>query len=400
MQTLRPENAETVLEMIQWALANEQALTVRGTGSKDSVGRTVDAGHGLDLSGLSGVTLYEPGELILAAGAGTTMAEINQLLVENNQQLDFDPPDFSKLLGSSSAGTIGGILGANLSGPRRIKSGAARDHFLGFHGISGRGENFKSGGRVMKNVTGFDLPKVMAGSWGTLAVMTDVTVKVLPAPEKTYTVLVKGLDRAGGIAAMTAAMQSSHEVSSAAHLPATVAARSGVSYVSGAGAAVTAIRVEGFAPSVLARCAALKALLGTFGEVEELHSHNSATLWTEIRDASWFAGSDKAIWRVSVPPTAAAAISETWPGEVYFDWAGGLVWMAVDATGDAGASAIRDAVAGCGGHATLMRAPDPVRRNVPPFEPLSGVAAKITASLKQQFDPKGILNPGRMYEGV
>ena len=376
MQILRPENAGNVLEMIQWALANEQALTVRGTGSKDAVGRNVDAGHGLDLSGLAGVTLYEPGELILAAGAGTSMAEINQLLVGNNQQLDFDPPDFSKLLGNDSAGTIGGILGANLSGPRRIKSGAARDHFLGFHGISGRGEKFKSGGRVMKNVTGFDLP------------------------EKTYTVLVKGLDRAGGVAAMTAAMQSSHEVSSAAHLPATVAARSGVSYVSGADAAVTAIRVEGFAPSVLARCAALKTLLGAFGEVEELHSHNSATLWTEIRDASWFAGDERAIWRVSVPPAAAAAVSEICPAEVYFDWAGGLIWMAVEATGDAGASAIRQIVAGCGGHATLMRGPDRVRNNVSPFEPLSGVAAKITASLKKQFDPKGILNPGRMYEGV
>ncbi|MEQ9199479.1 MAG: FAD-binding protein, partial [Rhodospirillales bacterium] len=398
MQTLRPESAETTLEMIQWALANEQALTVRGAGSKGGIGRVVDTGHGLDLSGLSGVTLYEPGELILAAGAGTQMAEINRLLVENNQQLDFDPPDFSKLLGSDSAGTIGGVLGANLSGPRRIKSGAARDHFLGFHGISGRGEKFKSGGRVMKNVTGFDLPKVMAGSWGTLAVLTDVTVKVLPAPEKTYTVLVSGLDRAGGIAAMTAAIQSSHEVSSAAHLPAAVAAASGVSYVSGAGTAVTAIRVEGFAPSVLARCEALKSLLARFGEVEELHSHNSATLWTEIRDASWFAGTDKAIWRVSVPPTAAAAVSDVCPGEVYFDWAGGLVWMAVDATGDAGAAAIRQAIAGCGGHATLMRGPDGLRGDVPPFEPLTGVAAKITASLKLQFDPKGILNPGRMYE--
>ena len=208
MQILKPENADQVLEMVQWALANEQPLAVRGAGSKDGIGRAVDAGHGIDLSALSGVTLYEPGELILGCGAGTSMAEIGTLLRENNQQFDFDPPDFSRLMGTDSAGTIGGILGGNFAGPRRIKSGAARDHFLGFHGVSGRGERFKSGGRVMKNVTGFDLPKVMAGSWGTLAILSDVTMKVLPSPEKTYTVLVRGCDDVTGVGAMTAALKS------------------------------------------------------------------------------------------------------------------------------------------------------------------------------------------------
>ncbi len=400
MQILKPGNADQVLEMVQWALANEQPLAVRGAGSKDGIGRAVDAGHGIDLSALSGVTLYEPGELILGCGAGTSMAEIGTLLRENNQQFDFDPPNFSRLLGTDSAGTIGGILGGNFAGPRRIKSGAARDHFLGFHGVSGRGERFKSGGRVMKNVTGFDLPKVMAGSWGTLAILTDVTMKVLPSPEKTYTVLVRGCDDVTGVQAMTAALKSSHEVSSAAHLPADVAARSAVSYVAEAGSAVTAIRIEGFAPSVQARCAALKDLLAGFGEIEELHSHNSAILWSEIRDAAYFAGTDKAVWRISAPPLSGAEIAATCQAEVFYDWGGGLVWMAVDETSDAGAGVIRTALASCGGHATLVRGSADLRARIEPFEPLAAMHRRITGDLKKQFDPKGVLNPGRMYEGI
>lgn len=400
MQVLNPENADQVLEMVQWALANEQPLAVRGAGSKDGIGRAVDAAHGIDLSTLSGVTLYEPGELIIGCGAGTSMSELDKLLRENNQQFDFDPPDFSRLLGTQSSGTIGGVLGGNFAGPRRIKSGAARDHFLGFHGVSGRGERFKSGGRVMKNVTGFDLPKMMAGSWGTLAILTDVTMKVLPSPEKTYTVLVRGADDKTGVQAMTAALKSSHEVSSAAHLPVGVAARSAVSYVAEAGAAVTAIRIEGFAPSVQARCAALKTMLASFGEIEELHSHNSATLWSEIRDAAYFAGTDRAVWRISVPPLSGPEIAATCQAEVFYDWGGGLVWMAVDETSDAGAGAIRAALAACGGHATLIRGSADLRTRIEPFEPLAAMHRRITGDLKKQFDPKGVLNPGRMYEGI
>jgi glycolate oxidase FAD binding subunit len=400
MQVLKPENADQLYEIVQWALAGEYPLAIRGSGSKDGMGRTVEAGHGVDLSSLAGVTLYEPGELIVACGAGTPMAELNALLRDNNQQFDFDPPDFSRLLGTASAGTIGGLLGGNFAGPRRIKSGAARDHFLGFHGVSGRGERFKSGGRVMKNVTGFDLPKVMAGSWGTLAILADVTMKVLPAPEKTYTVLVRGADDDAGVRAMTAALKSSHEVSSAAHLPAAVAAQSAVSYVAEAGEPVTAIRIEGFAPSVKARCEALKSMLSGFGEIEELHSHNSLTLWSEIRDAAFFAGSDRAVWRISAPPQNGPEIAATCQADVYYDWGGGLIWMAVDETSDAGAGAIRTALASCGGHATLVRGSADLRSRIEPFEPLAPIHARITRDLKQQFDPKGVLNPGRMYEGI
>jgi glycolate oxidase FAD binding subunit len=273
---------------------------VLGRGSKRALGRPVQASRNLDLSALTGITLYEAEELVLSARAGTPLAEIEAVLAEKHQQLAFEPGDLGPLFGAAAGrGSIGGMLACNLAGSRRIKAGAARDHFLGATAVSGRGEAFKAGGRVVKNVTGYDLCKLLAGSHGTLALMTDVTVKVMPAPEKTRTVLLLGLDDPGARAAMTRALQSSHEVSGAAHLPAAIAARSAVSYVARAGGAVTVLRVEGPGPSVDYRCAALREDLADLAESEELHSMNSAALWRELRDVAPFAGQpERPLWRV------------------------------------------------------------------------------------------------------
>src|SRR5213075_796958 len=222
---LKPRDGKDAEAAVQWALAEGKTLEVVGHGSKRGLGRAAQWDLSLDLSDLSGVTLYEPAELILSAKAGTPIAEIETLLAANNQELAFEPMEYGPVYGAPPGrGSIGGTLAANLSGPRRIKAGAARDHFLGVTAVSGRGETFKSGGRVVKNVTGYDLCKVLAGSYGTLAVMTDVTVKVLPRAETEQTVLVLGLDDAGAIRAMSAAMGSSNDVSGAAHFPAPVAA--------------------------------------------------------------------------------------------------------------------------------------------------------------------------------
>ncbi len=404
---LKPETPEQVREAVAWAVASETPLEVVGAGSKRAVGRPANLAHTLDLSALAGIRLYEPEELVLIAGAGTPLAEIESRLAECNQQLAFEPPDLGPLLGvRDGGGTLGGVIACNLSGPRRIKAGAARDHFLGFKAVSGRGEDFKSGGRVVKNVTGYDLSKLMAGSWGTLAAMTEVTLKVLPAPEKTRTVLVMGLDWAAATAAMTRALQSPHEVSGAAYLPAAVAALSEVPYVAGAGGAVTAIRVEGPGPSVEYRCRVLREELGAFGETEELHSRNSVIFWTEVRDVLPFAGSGdtRAVWRISVPPQEGHRIAERLgkrPGAgVYLDWGGGLVWLALEAGEDAAHKEVRATVAECGGHATLIRAPERVRAAVPVFEPQDRVLAALTRRVKESFDPLGVLNPGRMYPGI
>jgi glycolate oxidase FAD binding subunit len=405
--TFRPETVDQVVEAVAWAAAEEAPLEVAGRGSKRGLGRPVQAGHGLELSGLSGITLYEAEELVLSARAGTPIAEIEAALEEENQMLAFEPADLGPLLGGEPGqGSIGGVLACNLAGPRRLKAGAARDHFLGVHAVSGRGELFKSGGRVVKNVTGYDLCKLIAGSYGTLAAMTEVTVKVMPAPEKTRTVLLYGLDEVAALAAMTRAMQSSHEVSGAAHLPAALAARSAVSRVAAAGGAVTALRVEGPGPSVEYRCAALRADLGGLAQSEELHSANSGALWRELRDVAPFVGDGgRVVWRISVPPQAgpsvAAGIARAHGAAHFLDWAGGLVWLALeDGTGDAGHAAVHAAVAKAGGHATLVRAPREARAAVPVFQPQDAAHAALTTRIKDGFDPNRVLNPGRMYAGV
>ena len=264
-EPFKPRDGKDVEAAVQWALANGKALEVLGSGSKRAVGRPAQTDLTLDLSGLCGVTSYEPEELVLTAKAGTPLRDIELLVAAKGQMLAFEPVDYGPLLGAPGPGTIGGALAANLSGPRRIKAGAARDHFLGFSAVSGRGETFKSGGRVVKNVTGYDLAKLMAGSWGTLAAMTEVTVKVLPQPETEATVLALGLDEGAAIRAMTEAMGSSGDVSGAAHLPAAIADRIPQAEAVAGGRAVTALRLEGVAPSVAHRKAILKAAMKSFG---------------------------------------------------------------------------------------------------------------------------------------
>jgi glycolate oxidase FAD binding subunit len=303
--------------------------------------------------------------------------------------------DYGPVLGGPSGrGTIGGVLAANLSGPRRIKAGAARDHFLGFTAVSGRGETFKSGGRVVKNVTGYDLCKLLAGSWGTLAAMTDVTVKVLPRAETEQTLLVLGLDDAAAARSMSRAMGSPNDVSGAAHLPAPLAAQVGQA------GPVTALRLERVAPSVAHRLRALEALLKPFGALAALQEGPSRALWKTVRDVTPFAQDDRVLWRISTAPTlgpaVAAAIGE---GDYFYDWAGGLVWSALQPSDDAGAAKVRGAVAGKG-HATLIRAPAALRAAVAVFEPQDAGVAALTRRIKESFDPKGVFGPGRMWAGV
>jgi glycolate dehydrogenase FAD-binding subunit len=404
---LKPRDAKDVEAAVQWALAEGKALELVGHGSKRTIGRPAQTDLTLDLSGLSGVTLYEPEELVLSAKAGTPLAEIEALVASRGQQLAFEPMDYGPILGGSAGrSTIGGALAANLSGPRRIKTGAARDHFLGVAGVSGRGEAFKSGGRVVKNVTGYDLCKLIAGSWGTLAAMTDVTIKVLPAPETEETVLVRGLDAARAVTAMTGAMGSSCDVSGAAHLPAPVAARIPAGEIAGAGGAVTALRLEGFAPSVAHRKQMLAALMQPFGDLATIGAPVSRALWQAIRDVTPFAASrdERPLWRLSTAPSRGAQlggmIARLGEAEMLFDWAGGLIWGALPASDDAGAALMRRAVAVTGGHATLIRAPAALRAAADVFAPQDAAVAALTKRVKESFDPKGVLNPGRMWAGI
>jgi glycolate oxidase FAD binding subunit len=399
----KPRDPKEVEDTVRWAVGHDKTLEVAGRGSKRGLGRPSQHDLTLDLSALSGVTLYEPEELVLSAKAGTPISEIEQLLDKSNQELAFEPMDYGPLLGGeANAGTIGGVLAANLSGPRRIKAGAARDHFLGATAVTGRGETIKTGGRVVKNVTGYDLCKLLAGSYGTLAAMTDVTIKVLPKAETEATLLIHGLDDAQAAAAMAAAMGSPFDVSGAAHLPDHVVTRFGALPNA---LATTALRLEGVAPSVVHRSKALNELMKPYGERTLIDATESRALWRSIRDVKAFAAPDtinRPLWRISTAPGQGHRIAAqiTPAAQMFYDWAGGLVWVAMPFAGEPDAKAIRIAVAACGGHATLVRAPAAVRAAVEVFEPQDQGVAALSKRVKESFDPKGVLNPGRMWAGV
>jgi glycolate oxidase FAD binding subunit len=407
VDTLKPKDANEVEQAIQWALAGGKTLEIVGGGGKRAIGRAAQWDATLDLSGLSGVTLYEPEELVLSAKTGTQLAEIEALVAASRQELAFEPMDYGPVLGlAPGAGTIGGTIAANLSGPRRIKAGAARDHFLGVKAVSGRGEMFKSGGRVVKNVTGYDLCKLLAGSWGTLAAMTDVTIKTLPRAETEATVLVLKLDDAAAGRAMRAAIGSFADVSAAAHLPHAAASR--IAETASAAGAITAFRLEGVAPSVAQRKGVLETLLAPFGSLGELGELASRSLWRAVRDLIPFAAGTGAgqrdLWRLSTAPTRGAelgrVLAEQADAELLYDWAGGLVWAALPAAADAHAPLVRAAVGSVGGHATLIRAPAAVRAAVEVFAPEEPALAALTKRVRESFDPSRVLNPGRMWAGV
>ncbi len=393
-ESLTPIDESEVADIVAVAAAQRSPLAVSGGGTRAGLGRPVQAAAALSTAEMRGVTLYEPSELVISARAGTPLAEIEALLAENGQRLTFEPPDHRALYGSSGEPTIGAVAAANLSGPRRIQAGAARDGLIGVSAVNGRGEVVKSGGRVMKNVTGYDLVKFLAGSYGTLAVLTEVTFKVLPAPETEATLVIEGLDDAGAIAALSAALGTPFSVTGAAHIP-----------LNSRRLGRTCIRLEGFAASVVDRTDRLRWKPGPFNGAARLDAKQSARLWRSIRDADVLeAPADVPVWRLSVKPGDAPALVETlhraFACRALYDWGGGLVWIAGGDGPDVGAAAIRAAVAAVGGHATLVRAPDDVRNAVDVFQPLPEPLMALTRKLKESFDPAGILNPGRIYAGV
>jgi glycolate dehydrogenase FAD-binding subunit len=402
LDRLKPRDEADCLEIVKWAVADKKPLEIMSGGSKRGYGRPVEAAALIDVSGLSGISLYEPEELVMTAGPGTRMAEIEKALRANNQELAFEPADYGPVYGARrGAATLGGVLAGNISGPRRIKAGAARDHFLGLRAVSGRGEVFKTGGRVVKNVTGYDLCKILAGSWGTLAILTEVTVKVLPAGQNISTVMVSGLTDGDAAKAMAAAMGSSLEVSGAAHIPANVSIRGAEAET------VTAIRVEGTGPSVSYRAAGLVEMLKPVGDCRIVKTGHSRTFWQSVRNVEFFSEhQDRPLWRVSVAPMSGpdivAALNAQAQIRAIYDWAGGLVWVEfVSGAGeDAGARIVRDAVRPLGGHATLVRADDGIRNATDVFHPQDAALAGVTSRLKDGFDPERILNPGRMYGTV
>jgi len=406
---LKVRDAKDVEQAVRAAIAGEQPLEIIGHGSKRMIGQPMATNALLDLSALNAVKSYEPNELIISVGTGAPLADVKSLIDSKNQQFAFEPVDTAVLLGTPNLGTIGGMIGAGLAGPRRIKAGGARDHLLGAHAVSGFGDSFKAGGKVVKNVTGYDLCKLLAGSWGTLAVMTEVTLKVMPRPESERTLVLRGLDDVSANRAMTAALGSPFDVSGAAHVPNSVfrADMAGLGGLGSPQAAVTLLRLEGISASATHRAAALARLIAPFGSAEILQDAVSAAVWSSVRDVAPFAANGALgawpVWRIVCPPACGGALGERLShdtgGDVLYDWGGGLIWAALPPKPDAQAALVRARVGAVGGHATLLRASDEVRRNVEVFHPQPGGIAALSERVRLSFDPKSILNRGRLSRG-
>lgn len=390
--THQPATESDLCAIVVEARANKTPLAIEGGGTRAGLGRPSQTAETVSMRGLDGIVFYEPAEMVVCARAGASLAAVEAMLAERNQILPFEPPDHRRLYGSSGAPTIGAVAACNLSGSRRISAGAARDSLIGVRFVNGVGEAIKSGGRVMKNVTGLDLVKLSAGAHGTLGALTEVTFKLLPRPETSATLVLHDLDDARAIQVLSQALGSPFEVSGAAHLPAGV----------GGDRARTLLRIENFENSVTYRIAELRKLVGGDATLDDAASR---ALWRDISECAFFAAPDsRAIWRVSTAPSRAPdlvrLIQRSGAVAHFYDWGGGLVWLAVDASDDARENDVRAAVATCGGHATLARAPDEVRAHVAVFQPLADPLMKLTRGVKASVDPDGLLNPGRMYAGI
>jgi len=398
-QRFIPEHTGEVAAVVREARQERVRLEVVAGGSRRGYGRAVDADAVLDVSRLAGVIDYDPAELVLTARPATPMSEIAALLAGEGQHLAFEPGDQGPLWGApAGSGTLGGMLAYGLGGPRRPAAGAPRDHFLGFEAVNGFGDIFSAGGKVIKNVTGYDLPKLLAGSMGTLAVLTEVTVKALPAPPHAVTLGLEGLTIAGAVRAMSDALNSPAGVSGAAYLPRGHAAIDDKP--------LTLLRLEGVPVSVSERVDHLRGLLATTSSrISLLESSAATALWADLAAVHPFAEKDdEIVWRVSLPPSTASAFLSALPQAVearwFCDWGGGLIWLFLPPNEDGHAATMRAVlaqVAGRDGHATLMRAPEEIRRVQSPFQPLEAGLAALSVRVKERFDPDGILNPGRLY---
>jgi glycolate oxidase FAD binding subunit len=379
---LRPADEQDLIALIGEAAGAGRRLELRGGGSKAEVGarRRADI---VDLRAFRGVVDYDPAELVVTVRAGTPLAEVEALVHAQDQMLAFEPFDHGPLFGRpAGAATIGGVVAAGVSGSRRLSRGAVRDHLLGFRAVSGRGEAFVGGAKVVKNVTGYDLPKLAAGSWGRLFALTEVTLKVLPRPREATTLWVAGLGAKEAVAVMALALGSQADVAAAAHDP--------------SGQGTTAIRLEGIGASVQARAALLERLMSPAGAVAALTRTEAEAFWRGLHDLAAL-GDGRPLWRISAPARHSAALIESLarPDERWLmDWGGALTWLASDAE----PAKVREAAAAVGGHAMLVRAPESLRDKVPAFQTQPAPVMALEARLRRAFDPQGVFEMGRFLD--
>ncbi len=402
---IRPAADWELARFLREATETQAPVEVLGGGSKRNAGRPGGDRTYIVTHVFRGIRLYEPTELVMSAESGTLLVDIEHELAQRGQMLAFEPIDMGPMLGAQAGlSTIGGVISTDIAGSRRVATGAARDHLLGVKAVSGSGEIFQSGGRVLKNVTGYDLARLVCGSWGTLAALTEVTFKVLPRPEETATLVIVGLSNEIAVEALCSAMNSPYEVSGAVHLESNFVSQLRHDEFRAAGNSVTAIRLENFSRFLPRRIEQLQEQLKMYGEIHVAGDDVSRAFWLELQELSVLQNSDRPVWRISTLPKSGAdvvaGIQRYMSADAYFDWSGGLIWLAVPPSADAGSTDIRRVLATYGGHATLVRAAPEVRSAIEVFHPMDHGTERMTRGLKQVFDPAGILNSGRMYINV
>jgi glycolate oxidase FAD binding subunit len=393
-----PRDEAEIADAVRDSAQKDTSLEIISGGTKRDLGRVMRAAAILDVAAVSGILKYEPEELVLTVRAATPIAEIEVLLAEKKQMLGFSPADWGPLFGAPGGrATLAGIVAANACGSRKVKAGAVRDHVIGCRFVNGSGEAIKAGGHVIKNVTGFDLPKLMCGAFGTLGVLTELTMRVSPAPERVAGLVILDCAAETGLGVLRWAARLAVDASGLAYLPHHAMAHSEVLDADGSGIAI--IRVDGTAPAVSEKLALLRREFAD-RDLALLEADRTDALFREIGSGSFFAKMDSDIWRLSVPASQAyAALQDAGASFWYADWAGGLLWLEAPAN-DETAARLRGITQRFGGHATLMRAASKARMRLPVFEPEAPVRAALTRAVKAAFDPKHVLNPGRMFEGI
>jgi glycolate oxidase FAD binding subunit len=401
-----PGDEAELAAFVEAAKAGNYPLEVCGFRSKREAGRPVNPAAVVSTAKLSGITFYEPGELVISAKAGTPLHEVEAALARKNQELPFEPADFSRIYGQDPmAASLGSVVAMNISGPRRILRGAARDYLLGIRAVNGEGVAIKSGGRVMKNVTGVDLVKGLCGSWGTLAVLTELTFKVLPKAPDTSTLVFLGLSDESGVGVMSEAMGTPYEVSGTVHLHRSLVGRLSDPEIAAMNMTLTALRIESGPQGVAYRIEKLRRELSPFGETYVLDHRKSRNFWSDIRSLAFLSANfDRPLWRITVAPSKAAqivrALSAFCDLSAAYEWSGGLIWLEMPPSSEASVTELRRVLAEFEADSMLMRAPRSVRSSIEVFHPLPLTKMKVVQAIKKAFDPVGVLNPGRMYAGV
>ena len=400
---LKPENENDLQEIIRYCYKKDLPIEIIGTGTKNEIGKKLQCAKILDMSNISGIIEYKPEELYITVKAGTPIKIVQDELKKNNQHLAFEPTNFSEIFQKdSNEGTVGGTLACNFSGSRRFKVGSGRDHILGFKGYNGRGEKIKSGGTVVKNVTGYDLSKLVTGSFGTLLVLSEITLKVLPIQTDIKTIIISDLVLEHALGTMSSSISSSNDPSGVVFYPRSLRNNFVFNDLTHQGS-ITAIRIEGTKASTEQRINNLfKNLSLEESKTTILDSTQSEIFWEDTRALKVFSKNQKNILRAVIPPSETVNLInrlKAFHPNYFIDWGGSLLWLELDYLSNQKIDQIRKRVLDAGGYLTVIKSPTNIKSSSEIFT-IDPIKFKISQNLKRSFDPKRIFNPGKMYTGI